>query len=70
MTPRTKDWGSFLVHRVSFVASQAAAKAVKPKVEPHEVARYESYDARHGAKYVAANAAPAADDDEDDDWRL
>jgi hypothetical protein len=44
---------------------QMATKAVKAKVEPQEVVRYEEYDKRHGAKYAAAGVA---DMDEDDGW--
>jgi hypothetical protein len=42
-----------------------ATRAVKAKVEPHEVVRYEEYDKRHGAKYTAAGVA---DMEEDDGW--
>ena len=44
---------------------QMATRAVKAKVEPQEVVRYEEYDKRHGAKYTAAGVA---DMDEDDGW--
>ncbi len=42
-----------------------ATRAVKAKVEPQEVVRYEEYDRRHGAKYTAMGVA---DMDEDDGW--
>ena len=45
---------------------QVAAKAQRASVEPGEVARYEAYDAKHGAKYIDPSAEAALDDD--DDW--
>lgn len=47
---------------------QTAVKAVKAKVEPKEVVRYEEYDKRHGAKYAVAGAADMEEDD--DGWDM
>ncbi|KAK9817994.1 hypothetical protein WJX72_005483 [[Myrmecia] bisecta] len=45
---------------------QMAAKAQRASVEPAEVARYIEYDAKHGARYVAAGST--AETMDEDDW--
>lgn len=45
---------------------QVASKAQKASVEPEEVARYEAYNERHGAKLAAGGGGEAGD--EEDDW--
>lgn len=48
---------------------QAAAKAQRASVTPAEIARYEEYNERHGAKYAAlAEGGDAAAEPEEDDW--
>lgn len=51
---------------------QHAAKAQRASVTPAEIARYEQYNARHGAQYVAAasGGGPEGDGgtDDEDDW--
>ena len=48
---------------------QVAARAQRASVERSEVARYEAYDALHGAKYVdPAAVGGGADGDDDDGW--
>ncbi len=42
-----------------------AARAQRASVEPAEVARYEEYDRRHGARYLAPGGDAAAMDEED-----
>ena len=67
MLLRTKNPGMQCFYRryVHLLHTQMATRAVKAKVEPQEVVRYEEYDKRHGAKYTAAGVA---DMDEDDGW--
>jgi hypothetical protein len=45
---------------------QAAAKAQRASVTPAEIARYEEYNERHGAKY--AEGGDAAAEPDEDDW--
>ncbi len=45
---------------------QVAAKAQKASVTPGEVARYEQYNGRHGARYLEPGAA--AGDLDEEDW--
>ncbi|KAK9838347.1 hypothetical protein WJX81_006435 [Elliptochloris bilobata] len=45
---------------------QVAARAQRASVEPSEVVRYEEYDRRHGARYVAPGSDAAAMDE--DNW--
>ena len=45
---------------------QVAARAQRASVEPSEIVRYEQYDAKHGARYVAHDASQAPMDE--DDW--
>lgn len=47
-------------------APQVACKAQKASVEPEEVARYQAYNERHGAKLAAGGGGEAGDDE--DDW--
>lgn len=46
-------------------SAQVAARAQRASVEPAEVARYEEYDRRHGARYLAPGGDAAAMDEED-----
>ena len=43
-----------------------AARAQRASVEASEVLRYEEYDLRHGARYVASGGDASAMDE--DDW--
>ena len=45
--------------------AQVAARAQRASVEPAEVARYEEYDRRHGARYLAPGGDAAAMDEEE-----
>jgi hypothetical protein len=65
---------------VSLKDFQQAARAQRASVTPDEITRYEAYNARHGAQYVAVRAcggrggagggADAGEDDaeDEDDW--
>ena len=46
--------------------AQVAARAQRASVEASEVLRYEEYDRRHGARYVAPGGDASAMDE--DDW--
>jgi hypothetical protein len=47
----------------------AAARAQRASVEPGEVARYEGYNARHGARFADEEGARGgAGGEEDDGW--
>lgn len=46
---------------------QHAAKAQRASVTPEEIARYEEYNERHGAKYVLGGQASGGGS-EDDEW--
>ena len=43
---------------------QAASKAQKASVAPHEVERYEQYNERHGAKYSGKDGGPDSGEEE------
>eukprot|EP00884_Botryococcus_braunii_P018707 jgi/Botrbrau1/551/Bobra.0010s0026.1 len=45
---------------------QIAAKAQRASVEPGEIARYEQYNLRHGARYIAPGSRE--DNMDEDDW--
>lgn len=46
---------------------QLAAKAQRASVEPGEIERYEQYNMRHGARYIAPGSRDETMD-EDEDW--
>ncbi len=46
--------------------AQVAARVQRASVEAAEVARYEAYDCRHGARYLPAGGDGAAMDE--DEW--
>ena len=53
-------------HLTFALAAQVAARAQRASVEASEVVRYEEYDRRHGARYVAPGSDASAMDE--DDW--
>lgn len=46
---------------------KGACRAQKASVKPEEVARYEAYDEKHGARY-AEGGGKGQGAEEDDDW--
>lgn len=58
--------GSALLVQVRLKDFQHAAKAQRASVTPEEIARYEDYNERHGAKYVLGG--PAGGGSDDDEW--